>query len=74
MGGNGKAIEYAIKMKGNGAYIFVIEGEVTVDKERLTRRDGLAISEAGVIDFTANSDVQLLVMEIDLKIKVLFSR
>jgi quercetin 2,3-dioxygenase len=64
----GNYAEYTIKKEGNGTYIFVIEGETTVDKERLTRRDGLGISETKVIDFTANTDVQLLVMEVPMAV------
>jgi quercetin 2,3-dioxygenase len=52
--------------KKNGVYAFVIEGSVSVNGEKLDRRDGLAISGIDKIDINAESDGELLLMEVPL--------
>jgi quercetin 2,3-dioxygenase len=60
----GLDITYPLKNKKNGVYAFVIEGEVTINGEKLNRRDGLEITEADRLDIKAGSDVELLLMEV----------
>ncbi len=57
---------YALKAKGNGLYIFVIEGEAEVAGERLKRRDGLGISEADSVDIATGGNTKLLIMEVPM--------
>lgn len=57
-------IEYALKNKKNGIYAFVIEGDVTINGEKLNRRDGLGITEAAKLEIKADSDAELLLMEV----------
>ena len=61
---SGFATSYLVKKKENGVYAFVIEGDVTINGEKLNRRDGLAITDAAVLDITADSNAELLLMEI----------
>ncbi len=61
---SGFATSYELKKKENGVYAFVIEGDVTINGEKLNRRDGLAIIEAAVLDIKADSNAELLLMEI----------
>lgn len=58
--------EYELKDKKNGVYFFVIEGNVTVAGQELTRRDGLGVSEASEVKIRSNSITKLLVMEIPM--------
>jgi redox-sensitive bicupin YhaK (pirin superfamily) len=37
---------YAVKKKGNGIYLYVIEGDLKVNQELLGPRDGIGISGA----------------------------
>src|SRR5262249_40276464 len=60
----GFTISYPLKKKENGVYAFVIEGDVTVNGQQLNRRDGLAIVEADKLDIVADSNAQLLLMEV----------
>ena len=62
----GKEVEYALKNKNNGLYVFVLEGEVTVAHEVLKKRDGLAVSDFQSILFKADTDCELLLMEVPL--------
>jgi hypothetical protein len=44
----------------------VIEGSVSINGEKLEKRDGLAISETDALKINADSDSELLLMEIPL--------
>ena len=55
-----------IKNNKNGVYAFVIEGSVSINGEKLGKRDGLAISETDELNINADSDAELLLMEIPL--------
>lgn len=55
---------YELKNKGNAVYAFVIDGEVTINGEKLNRRDGLGISETDKLEITADTNTELLLMEI----------
>ncbi len=58
--------DYKLKNNKNGVYAFVIEGSVSINGEKLEKRDGLAISETGALKINADSDSELLLMEIPL--------
>ena len=62
----GEETQYKIQLEGNGAYLFVIEGSVTVEGQQLNRRDGLGISETQLINLTANSAAEVLVMDLPM--------
>lgn len=62
----GTEISYDIKQKGNGVYIFVIEGDVTIDGNNLGRRDGIGIEGAEKVRIKSNSDSRLLAIEIPM--------
>jgi redox-sensitive bicupin YhaK (pirin superfamily) len=55
---------YALKNKSNGVYAFVIEGDVTINGEKLNRRDGLGVTEATELNISADSNAEVLLMEV----------
>jgi redox-sensitive bicupin YhaK (pirin superfamily) len=57
---------YPLKNKNNGVYAFLIDGNATVNGEKLNRRDGLGISEASELTIHADSDAEILLMEVPL--------
>lgn len=57
---------YDLKDKQNGVYAFVIDGEVTINGEKLERRDGLGITETDKLAIQADSDAELLLMEVPM--------
>ena len=59
-------IEYQIKKSGNGAYAFVIEGDVTINGTSLNKRDALGISDTDKLSIVANSDAELLLIEVPI--------
>ena len=58
------SISYELKKAGNGIYAFVIEGDVTINGQQLNRRDGLGITETQKLEIKADSDAELLLMEV----------
>jgi redox-sensitive bicupin YhaK (pirin superfamily) len=58
--------EYKLRDKENGVYAFLIEGEVTINGEKLTRRDGIGISGTDKLEIKADSDSELLLMEVSM--------
>jgi len=63
----GLGTDYEIKAKGNGVYVFVLSGDVTIDGQKLSARDGLGIWEFGKISLRADSDMEILLMEVPMK-------
>jgi len=62
----GLSTEYKLKKSNNGVYAFVLEGNVTINGEKLNKRDGLAITETDALTITAVDDAKLLLMEIPM--------
>ena len=58
---------YSINKEGNGIYVFVISGTITVDGQELETRDGLGIWEFNELEFVATSDAKFLLMEIPME-------
>lgn len=62
------ATTYSIKDKSNGVYAFVINGDITINKQPLNQRDGLGIWNVEKLTITSNSaDAELLLMEVPMK-------
>ena len=60
---------YQIKRKENGVYAFVIGGQVTINGEQLNARDGLGIWETDTINITANSNAEILLIDVPMKVE-----
>lgn len=63
----GQQINYNTHQKGQGVYVFVLEGEVNIDGQPLRRRDALGVAEAEsfTLDFTADSEILLIEVPMD---------
>lgn len=64
----GKQVIYEIKRKENGAYIFVLKGKVTVDGQKLDTRDGFGVWETNKVSIIADSDAEILLMDVPMNI------
>ena len=64
---NGFSKTYSINKEGNGMYVFVISGTITVDGQELETRDGLGIWNFNELEFVATSDAKFLLMEIPME-------
>lgn len=57
---------YTFNKTGNGLYAFVIEGEVTINNQTLNKRDALGVWDTSTIDITANTNAELLLIEVPM--------
>lgn len=61
-------LDYAFHKRGNGLYIFVIEGSVEVAGETLEKRDGMGIQDTDTVSVTASEDTRLLLIEVPMNL------
>jgi hypothetical protein len=64
----GFSTEYTFKKQGNGLYVFVLNGDVTVGEQSLKKRDGLGIWNTENVTIKANSEAEFLLMEVPMNI------
>lgn len=64
----GVSQEYKIHKTGNGVYVFILEGEVTVNGQSLNKRDGFGIWDVDSIQLKADTDTKVLVMEVPMQL------
>ena len=62
----GIATDYIIKGKGNGVYIFNLNGTLEVNGQLVETRDGFGIWDTDKINIKANSDSEFLMMEVPM--------
>lgn len=61
----GKKLDYSLNRKGYGVYVFILEGDFTIEGTALSRRDGMGITGIDKISIEATSDkAELLLMEV----------
>ena len=64
----GSSDKYQIKKQGNGVYAFVLEGEVEIDGQPLSKRDGMGIWDTDAIAVKATADARVLLMDVPMDI------
>jgi redox-sensitive bicupin YhaK (pirin superfamily) len=63
----GKEASYGVKRKGNGVYVFVLEGSATVNGQAMSRRDGLGVWDIDTIELKAGpGGAELLLMDVPM--------
>ena len=62
----GNSEEYKIKKPGNGVYAFVLEGQVEINGEQLSSRDGMGIWDTESVNITATQNTRVLLMEVPM--------
>lgn len=64
----GKSLTYTINdPKNNGVYAFLIDGEATIKGQPLKKRDGFGIWDTDKLDIQADSNTELLLMEVPME-------
>jgi redox-sensitive bicupin YhaK (pirin superfamily) len=58
--------EYAVQKSSNGVYVFVIEGEVTVNGQKLNKRDGFGVWDTDKISVVADTDAEVLLIDVPM--------
>ena len=62
----GSSVDYKIEHKGNGAYIFVIEGSAKIEGQQLEKRDAIGIWETDKFSITVTADTEILVIDVPM--------
>lgn len=57
---------YQVHQKDHGVYVFIIEGDVTVNGQSLHKRDGVGILNSEQLTFKADSDAEVLLIEVPM--------
>lgn len=62
----GVTTDYNIKAKANGVYAFILKGDVTINDQTLNTRDGFGIWDVEKLSIAADSDAEILLMEVPM--------
>ncbi|ADY30608.1 pirin family protein [Cellulophaga lytica] len=57
---------YALNKKDNGVYAFVLEGNVSIEGEQLSKRDGIGLWETDNIAINASKNSKVLLIEVPM--------
>jgi len=64
----GFSIDYLLKAKENGVYLFVLSGKIVAGDQELNTRDGFGLWDLSQISITATTDAEILLMEVPMNI------
>jgi quercetin 2,3-dioxygenase len=64
---SGKSAIYKIQYPGNGAYVFIIDGQVELEGYFLNKRDAMGISETETLEFKFIENTRILIIEVPLQ-------
>ena len=62
----GIELTYQAKLPGNGAYLFILDGEISLNGMKLHARDGVGIEDLSRLELKALTQAEVLVMEVPL--------
>ena len=60
--------QYTLKSKGNGIYLFVLNGDILVNDQSLSTRDGLGVWDTESLSIKSITNSELLIMEVPMTI------
>ena len=63
-----KSTVYTLNSVNNGVYAFIIEGEATIEGQKLEKRDGFGIWDTASLSITVEKASRILLMEIPMSI------
>lgn len=63
----GMKYNYSINKTGNGVYVFVLSGDITINGQKLNKRDGLGVWDIDLLSLEADSDTEVLLMEVPMQ-------
>ncbi|SMO53381.1 pirin family protein [Solitalea koreensis] len=64
----GKQVEYKIQKSGNGAYLFILNGEAEVEGNVLSARDAIGVWDTDKIKVTTNTYTELLIIDVPMEL------
>ena len=63
-----KSLDYTLHSSTHGVYAFIIDGEVEIEGEKISRRDGIGIWNTDSINIIADKNSRILLMEVPMSI------
>lgn len=63
-----KTTTYTLNKKGNGVYLFVLEGEIVINGQKLEKRDGFGIWDISNLTVKTLSSSKVLLMEVPMQL------
>jgi len=61
-----KVVNYQIKSKGNGLYVFLIKGKIEIAGETLSKRDAIGLEQINEIEIKAVEKSEVLLIEVPM--------
>lgn len=62
----GTEVNYQLHDKSHGVYVFVIDGDLTVNGQKLNKKDALGVSDADALAITADTNSEVLLIEVPM--------
>lgn len=62
----GTTTDYSIQHKGNGAYVFVIDGKIKIGEQELNSRDAIGVWETDKFTMEVLKDAEVLVIDVPM--------
>lgn len=62
----GQTVEYTANIAGNGAYLFLIEGSIEVNGDRLNQRDAYGVVNFDRFEIRTLSEAKILIIEVPM--------
>jgi len=64
----GISTNYEFKSQDNGLYLFNLKGNLKVNDQSISTRDGIGIWDTNQVEITAESDAEFLLMEVPMQV------
>jgi quercetin 2,3-dioxygenase len=65
----GKHIDYTLHKNGNGAYVFLLAGEIQISGHELNSKDALGVWDVDKFDLWAKTKAEVLIIEVPMKMQ-----
>ena len=62
----GQEIEHKLKSSNNGIYVFLLDGEISIENQIMATRDAMGVWDTDRINFDVKSDSQVLLIEVPM--------
>ncbi len=63
----GTEVNYKIQYPGNGAYLFILKGNIKLNGYSIAEKDAIGISDAAEIPFQTDSDTDVIIVDVPMK-------
>ena len=63
----GTTVNYTMKYPGNGAYVFLVEGNIEIDESSFSRRDAVGLYDTENFDISVKENAKILIIEVPME-------